>query len=396
MDINYRRFDDEYGRDVGEAVRELYSLYTPELYRWIGGLWSNEHGGFYYSNSARDNGEFLPDLESTSQALGHLEMTGILSPDHSELPEKMKEKLYSFVTSKQDKDDGYFYHPQWGKDINVSRRGRDSDHAAGILEMIGAAPLYKTANERLSDNERCAETVNAAPHLASRAAFLDYLEGLDILGDSYAKGHILSAEVSQIRAAGLADVCADYLSSIQFKESGLWAREPSYLSLSGLLKITGTYKGLGKEFPNMRNALRSAIEIAMSEEPAPCTVLVYNPICSVQNLFEIASSSGEEALTSEARAILKEKAAALIKRTAEKLSIFRKTDGAFSYNADSSTGISQKVPVSLGLCESDMNATALCDSSRVRCLNIIGIKGTALFDGQDRREFFDIIEKQKG
>ncbi len=394
MNINYKRFDEEYGKDIGEAVRKLYSLYTPDLYKWIAGLWCEEHGGFYYSNSARDNNEFLPDLESTSQALGHLDMIGIVSPDYSEIPDRMKERLYSFVTSKQDEADGYFYHPQWGKSINVSRRGRDSDHAIGILQIIGRKALYPTANERLSGDFKSEETVSAAPHLVSKKAFLKYLEELDILGDSYAKGHILSAEVSQIKAAGLADVCVSYLNSIQFKETGLWAKEPTYLSLSGLLKITGTYKGLGKPFPNMKNALRSAIEIANSQEPAPCTVLVYNPICSVQNLFEIASTSADNDLTTEAREILKEKGAELIRRTADKLAIFRKPDGAFSYNADSSTAISQKVPVSLGLCESDMNATALCDSARVRCLNIIGIKGTALFDENDRKEFFSLIEEK--
>ncbi len=391
MKIDYKLFDEKYGKDVGQAIRELYSLYTPDLYRWIAGLWSGECGGFYYSNSARDNSEFLPDLESTSQALGHLDMIGITDSDYSNLPKKMKEKLYGFVTSMQDSSDGYFYHPQWGKSINTSRRGRDSDHAITILDIIGMKPLYPTVNERLAGENKSEETLSAAPHLASKEAFLAYLEGLDILGDSYSKGHILSAEVSQIKAAGLADVCVDYLNSIQFKETGLWAKEPSYLSLSGLLKITGTYKGLGMDFPNMKNALRSAIEIAMSKEPAPCTVLVYNPICSVQNLFEIAKSSGDEALTEEARKILKENASALIRRTAEKLSVFRKGDGAFSYNADKSTGISQKVPVSLGLSESDMNATALCDSSRVRCLKIIGINETTLFDCEDRKEFFSII-----
>ncbi len=391
MKTDYKRFEIEYGKNVAEAVRELYSLFTPELYKWFAGLWSPVYGGFYYSNSARDNEEFLPDLESTSQLLGHLEMTGILSPDYSELPEGMKEKLCKFVTSKQDPIDGFFYHPQWGKNVNLSRRGRDSDHAIGILDSIGRKALYPTANERLSDESKSDETINAAPHLASEKAFLEYLEGLDILGDSYSKGHILSAQVSQIKAAGLADACVGFLNSLQYKESGLWAREPSYLSLSGLLKISGTYKGLGKPFPNMKNALRSAIEIAMSNEPAPCTVLVYNPICSVQNLFEIAEGSSDRALTEDARAILSENAAALIRRTAEKLSVFKREDGGFSYNHDRSTAISQKVPVSLGLVESDVNGTALCDSSRVRCLNIIGIKGTAIFDKEDRRKFFDLI-----
>ena len=77
------------GKELVAAMKELYELWTPDLYRWVARLWSREEGGFYYSNSARDNEPFLPDIESTLQALGIICRSGMV--DYSELPEDMKD-----------------------------------------------------------------------------------------------------------------------------------------------------------------------------------------------------------------------------------------------------------------------------------------------------------------
>ena len=71
-----------------------------------------------------------------------------------------------------------------------------------------------------------------------------------------------------------------------------------------------------------------------------------------------------------------------------------KPDGSFSYNHDRSTPISQKVEVSLGLDEGDMNAVALADSSRSACLSILGIDPGVLCTDEARADFFRIIEEK--
>ena len=391
MRFSYERVVASHGSAVADAAYELNALFDERVYLWMAGLWDSERGGFYYANSSRDEERFLPDLESTGQALGHFEMLGLVD-SYSDLPVTACEKLYNFVASMQDPEDGYFYHPQWGKNVNSSRRGRDLGHAVGILRELGRKALYPTATERLSANRDNTVVNEASSYLSSEVAFRRYLCELDIRSDSYGKGHILSAIAAEIRAAGLAEVCEEYLNSTQYAETGLWSETKSYLSLSGLLKISGTYRLLGKEFPNMERALRSAIEIALSEEPTPCTVQVYNPICSVQNLFEIAAKTGNSKLTAEARLILSENAERLLRCTAEKLAKFKRDDGAFSYLDRGSTPISQKVEVSLGLVESDMNATALCDSSRKRCMDIIGLNVDKLCEDKDREILYSIVK----
>ena len=82
------RFDGIADPVVREAVRDFYAnFFDPEkLIRWWAGLYDPEIGGFYYSNSARDNAGFLPDMESTYQILWRLhdfipDLPGFFGPE---------------------------------------------------------------------------------------------------------------------------------------------------------------------------------------------------------------------------------------------------------------------------------------------------------------------------
>ena len=121
------------GAEIVDAYKYLYSVHSDRLLTWLGGLFDSKIGGFYYSNSARDNEYqeldgvkhyFLPDIESTNQATNLLQSAGVIK-EFSELPEWMRKKMAEFNCSLQNPDDGYIYHPQWGKNITDHRRGRD-------------------------------------------------------------------------------------------------------------------------------------------------------------------------------------------------------------------------------------------------------------------------------
>ena len=388
------RITAELGKEISDTVASLNSIFTDGLVRWIGEMWDGEHGGFYYSRSARDNEKYLPDVESTAQALGHLINMGVID-SYDDLPEKMRERIIGFILDMQDAEDGYFYHPQWGKDINTSRRGRDLGNATALLGEFGVAPKYPTALDRLAAAaaKPDADSSVISEHLRSADAFRKYLTELDLPSDPYPKGHILAAQVKEIKAAGLADICIGYLNSHQL-ENGMWSKDMSYLSASGLLKISAVYQGLGAEFPRLDRALESAIRIALNPDKPRCLVSVYNPILSVRNLLDNVKRTGREELVSAAERLLRDNARLLIKVTKEKLAIFMKPDGSFSYNHDRSTPISQKVEVSLGLDEGDMNAVALADSSRSACLSILGIDPGVLCTDEARADFFRIIEEK--
>ncbi len=102
-----------HGDELTAAIRSLYNYFDgPKIAGWLVNLYDPELGGFYYSRSARDYEGFLPDLESTSQALSMLAGSlGALSPD-TMLPDEIKMKLVAFARNMQSSQDGYFYHPQ--------------------------------------------------------------------------------------------------------------------------------------------------------------------------------------------------------------------------------------------------------------------------------------------
>ena len=47
------------GSDFVKSVQDLYSVYNPDIVEWLAGIYDNKSGGFYYSNSARDNVGYL-------------------------------------------------------------------------------------------------------------------------------------------------------------------------------------------------------------------------------------------------------------------------------------------------------------------------------------------------
>jgi hypothetical protein len=128
-----------YGKELAEesvkALRSYYQLYTDDLVSWFANLYDPVVGGYYFSNSARNSEGFLPDLESTNQALGFIISSGMGAPADV-LPEEMQKQIVNFARSLQSPENGHFYHPQWGKELTdkyPARKGRDINNAIKIL-----------------------------------------------------------------------------------------------------------------------------------------------------------------------------------------------------------------------------------------------------------------------
>nr|MBQ4319026.1 hypothetical protein [Clostridia bacterium] len=181
----YLGIEKKHGKKIAEAAESFYSIYTDRIYEWLAGLWDKEVGGFYYSNSARDNEPFFPDIESTSQAFGFLQSEGIVDRFDG-FPAAMKDKAVKFIAVCQDPEDGYFYHKGWGKNISTSRRTRDLGKGLDVIRGFGARPLYPTAYERISAAAQAgtteAENSTIPEHLRSEAALKKYLDEMDLNG----------------------------------------------------------------------------------------------------------------------------------------------------------------------------------------------------------------------
>ena len=436
--------DEELAAKIIASFKELYKLYDTRVYGWYADLYDGDTGGFYYSNSARNNEGFLPDLESTSQALGFIRTSGLalgIEGGYANmLPDEMKTKIVEWVKGLQDSESGYFYHPQWGKSLTdryLSRRGRDLQWAVNILTDFGASPKYDTPNgmkgesaavptaftTRLAGRSSLKDAMvamlvsstdeNVSGHLVDDVSFKAYLATLDVKGNSYSVGNTLESQAKEIVARDkvlaergedyrLADILARWLGESQDPETGIWATDNPVTDdgINGLLKIASTYNRIEKPFPNLAKAIKTATDSLFTKTDPAHVCSLLNPWYAINILIENAESYSDgkdDAAIEEARATILAAAPELIDATARKLALFKKADdGSFSYYPDHTSTTSQGMVVALdGTNEGDVNASSICILGVPgHIFEILGITRTPVCTPADRIRFLDKLENQ--
>lgn len=398
------------GKEAADAMRRLYDFYGTDALTAFAHLYDPASGAFYYSDSARDNDGFLPDCESTEQIFCMLSRSCSVSDEPgglaSALPAAMREKCVRFIQSLQDPDDGYFYHPQWGKKIGSSRRGRDLTSCLGILRRFGAAPLYPTALDRIRGDVRTEDSLKP-PYLLSPEAMTAYLDSLKVNEQSHSAGHILSSQTAQIQAAGLADLVCDYLDRRQNPANGLWEPTQNYSTLSGLIKIGAFYGPVGRSMRWGDRMLDSALDVILSRENPEVIIYIFNPFGGLGVAVKTMRGENDDALArgetpphdiAAAYRRIYDALPAMVDVTIEKLQKFRKPDGSYSYEQHRSAPTTQGTPVSLGVYEGDVNGTACgVDYLLGSLFQALGIARVPLYSRQDFMHFCDILdEKERG
>ena len=419
VDLKWKSLKDEVirrggnGEDVVDALIAHHALYDKGLLAWLGGLYDSKVGGFYYSNSARrsEDPRFLPDIESTNQALNILIRTGLID-SYSELPASMIEGMRRFTCSLMSEEDGFIYHPQWGKDISDNRRGRDLIWAEDMTEKLGFSLPYKTATERLKESIEKTEPIPKEEtllpdHLSSKEKFLKYLEEYDWKNGAYGAGNNVAAQYRQIISAGLLDVCLDFLTSVQNPENGLWGNEENYNTVNGLFKINGLYNLGKRSFPNAYKAAMTAMDcITRFDEPTGWVACLYNTWESIQslrrNLREYCGQNGNMEADKIDAEILR-RAPEAIRASTKKISEFKKPDGSFSYFPRSTSCHSQGVLVAVpkpeggAPDEGDVNATVMSATSLTGDIYgtlMLGEYRIPLYSKEDLHIFIDALNLQ--
>lgn len=381
------------GAEATAALKELYDFYGTDWFDWLLSLYDVESGCFYYANSARDYEGFLTDAESTCQTLDMFFHSGAFDALGKvwakTIPADMKAKCLAYIQNLQDPDDGYFYHPQWGKSIGSSRRGRDLSQCITLISRMGGTPLYKTATERLEENNATpTATIISAfmetnVHKSSVIAVVDdrfqseekmkaYLDNLvaqntDAKGyfNSYTFGHILSSETAQIKAAGLGSFVCNYIDALQNPETGFYEEldptdsKAGYQAASGIIKISAFYSSVNGAIKYGDKLVDSLVNIILSTEKTNQITYVFNPIGALSAAVSSVKKHGTQNELSAVRQNIYAKLPDIVDRTIEKLSGYKHEDGSFSYlESGRSLVSSQGVIASLGYDEGDVNGLA--------------------------------------
>ena len=391
---------DKIGEAASAELKKLYDIFDEKIYIWLSGLWDKDRGAFYYSESARDTSPYLPDIESTVQALRFMNNSGMIRSGEgnyiNRIPAEVREGIVNFALSLQAAD-GYFYHPQWGKNISASRRGRDLSWAKNTLKEAGVAPKYMLPTEKTFDGKR---SEHLPDYLKSIDAFKRYLDGMDITNNSYYVGNVIESTMSLISAAGCeyTNYLAEWLNSKNRADNGLWEEEIKYSSVNGLMKMSGNYPAMRVGLPHAAASLKSAIFAVMSDERMKFVCEVYNPWATIVNIFRANENTPEKEELNALRRELIDNAPTLISKTAEKIGVFRKPNGSYSYFKTMSSAISQGAPVAVPRTnEGDVNATTICVGSTTRCMrSALGLPAIPIYAPEDGELFFELLECSPG
>ena len=462
---------EEYGSDAEMAMRDFLDMIGEEFIIWLADLYIPRKcncdnfdsegnricllpkdkdgksictgGGFYYCNSARDTDGYDIDIESTVQAIRFLPSAGLLSNYNGDdyqaaLPKQMQNDICAFAKSLQDSEDGYFYHPAWGKSITPSRQGRDLSWATGILKDLGDMPLYDTKNghkgslgapsgvKSTEDGSEKKDNSTWIEHFRTLDAFKEYLNSLDLKNSSYPACNNINAQVGQLNARdkqaiadgeahdnngdgipedGFVAMLEKHFNERQNPENGLWEDEIHYDSVNGLMKISSSYNSMRLKFNYVDKAFASAIKIALLPVGTPDfkgktstgSVDVYNPWVAMRSLLANAQRFGTEEEVAALKAMLKENIAPLISATAEKAKKFKKPDGSFGYTWGAPPSRSQGAPVCPhGIIEGDINGGTIATVGILASLcGAIGIN-VPIYSGDQLEIFNDRIKKNCG
>lgn len=405
-----------HGSEIATALSNFYALFDDDVYIWMANLWDPNVGGFYYSNSARDNVGFLPDIESTAQLLGWLESAGLVDAYDGQwenaLPVSMKTKILQFAQSLQDPDDGYFYHPQWSKEsTTTSRRGRDNGWALSLISQLGGAPYYPNATtpseepdlvssgnlmqglgtSAVSAVSKVISTNSLLPsYLQSPDAFEEYIRGLNLHANSYNAGNTLAAQWRDIKAAGPMVIrrMFEVFAELQFPETGMWEDTVSYNAVNGLFKISSLYQHFDEPVPYVDIAVMGVIEVLKNPEGATHVCSVYNPWATLVALKETMSKSEWNAV----QKLLYNEAAALINVTREKYLPCLVPAGGFSYYHGKSASTSQGMMVAVpSTCEADVNGTGITLSALKCMTQVLGLGTAKIYCEEDYDYFINTI-----
>ena len=429
--------------EVYNALVNHYKIYSDDVISWFANLYEPTEGGWYYSNSGRNTIGYLPDIESTCQALDFISGSGMIDEVgalKTAIPEWMQEQIVYFVKSRQ-YPNGYFYHPQWTQaqvDGSETRKGRDLSKAEAILSYFGKNPTYNTANGTQGDGiladgtpvtpvSMLAPLKNTSPVTAvskvvaveseayveprfvSAKAFSDYLKTLDINASPYKVSSMLSTQISQIKKRdqvlkgrgeeGLEDILFTWLETRQNPKTGLWTTYDyaDYEGINGLLKISEYWSSFKRPFPYVMEAIYSTLDVISIMNPNDVTSMcdIYNTWYAVLNLIDNiekynTSLSGN---LSEVRAQILQHSAESISNTTSCIAAFKKPDGSLSFGKKYTSPTSSEMIVALpNQAEGDINATELGSvGTTERMFKVLGLSMVSMYTKSDFIRYMEIV-----
>ena len=415
-DIIAEKIGGEQGEKIVSALKELYAVYDDRMVEWMASLYDPECGAWYHSRSGQMTEGYGPDAESTIEVFGFWQATGMTGgkPYAEVAPEWLKKRVAKFCYELQD-EDGYFYHPQWGKQYYIdhnlmSRRSRDGDWCRHMIRVFSDGK-FKYPLPGVPKASADGKKPDVPPQWQSIENYMAHLEELDIKNKSYWACNLLLAEASErnmySEALGvdLQKITLDFLDKNNSPETGFWQKPEdgiNYYSMNSLHKCSRLYNAAHRPIPNVELGIRNTMKVIMSDEPTGGAVDVYNPWHVIGDcMYNLRNFHGDEgkALAEKLLPEIYAWAPDAIIKSAEKIVVYKMPDGGMSYLKKGWCDRSQGAPVAVpGSREGDINGNCCASSAVVtsvyHALNISQYM-VPMFTEEDLETFLNIIEEKE-
>lgn len=409
--------------DVVESLKRLNAFYDGRgIATWMANLYDPEIGGFYYSNSARDNDGFLPDLESTNQIMWWLRSNGAFATSHKKFfPDDFAQGIVRFTRAMQSDVDGCFYHPQWkNMTVNVDRAGRDLRWGDALLYMFGAQPdydipggergIYGAPKGKVKEESDEPPARKVIADFSSSEAYTRWLEKYDAtIKENSGNAHLLESMYSDIKEHGYVKETLDFLERIQDEvyaeqvaagetPTGLFQKPVNYRAVWGLLKSMIFYNDseFGRPMRYAKEIVATCVRvIALPPDGKYYMNDMMNQWRGIDHMLTNIKKHAPEQLE-ELYEVARASARELVDNTLAKIQPFKHDDGSFAYRSDGhSLSTIYGAPISLGESEGDVNASILCSSMQRAIFSCLGYPLVPICDESDGEEFLRIIAEKR-
>ena len=382
----WKKLEEKVGKEITDAIKELYEVYDDRLIEWQASLYDPEVGGWYFSKSAQQNEGFLPDVESTIAALGFWQESGMLGGKtfFEATPDWLRKRIGEFVYPLQ-AEDGYFYHPQWiGKTGNL-RKSRDLGTGIRLLRLAGIKPKYPAPISSTNSSEL---SLDLAPErFKSVENFEKYLDTeLDFVNKAYAAGSHLSSGYGELVAYGkllgcdLVKIVLDRFDKCQNSETGLWHPELSYAGTNAVHKVSKLYNWYGRRMEHVDKMIESTMKLMVSDGQCTYSISLMNAWYVLGALLKNKKKYGlpSEMSVDETIKMIHDFAPEALRSTARQIQAFKAPDGGMSALIKHCQPLVYDAPAAMpNSNEGDVNGSACTSSALV----------AGVFDGLDIVEY---------
>ncbi|MBQ8528161.1 MAG: hypothetical protein IJ459_00325 [Clostridia bacterium] len=433
---------------IVEALKLMYTMYTDDLVKWYANLYDPGMGAYYCSTSGKENEGFLPDIESTNQALNFLVTSGMLDEQGRDFKniftDEMRQKLIYFIKGMQ-LPNGYFYNylktqEQLDQPTCVPKRGRDLGWCTGLLKKFGETPTYDTPNGILGNGidkngnpvsnyspavkgedgkEVSGAALNYPEYLENRETMIAYLnENVKVVEKTYPAGNHLNATYSQYMARdkamgwlgtdkSLTAGLIEWLNEKINPKTGYWTGEVNFNGTNGFFKIIVIYNSWGIPYPAVKQVIDSILQVILSDQPT------LNNICEVYNIWSALISAKEnvircypeserEELLSQIDKTMKERGPEAILNTYRRQSAYQKADGAYAHavtrghKPDEVVHHQGGIPTGLRIEEGDVDAIGKATTGiTLNIFNAYGFSPVPIYHEREWQLYKSILESAK-